>query len=71
MLEDTDIIPLMNNAGRATIIFVCAKCGAAYQATQQRLTVRATGSFSCHVCKEVLHSWAGAFDYFDWRAIEP
>lgn len=61
----------MEKAGRTTIIvFVCAKCGAAYQAAQQRLTVRATGSFKCQVCKEVLHSWAGAFDYLDWRAIE-
>lgn len=71
MLKGSDIRPLMNNAGRTKIIFVCAKCGAAYHATQQRLTVRATGSFSCHVCRELLYSWAGAFDYFDWRAIEP
>jgi hypothetical protein len=55
----------------AKIIFRCEKCGAAYQAAQQWIGVRASGSFKCHVCKEILYSWAGDYDYINWEAFEP
>jgi len=58
-------------AEQIRVIFCCARCEAAYQAIQQRLGVRVTGSFKCQVCRETLHSWAGRYDYFDWTAIEP
>jgi hypothetical protein len=61
----------MENGGQTKVLFCCAKCGAAYQAIQRRSPVRATGSFKCQVCRETLHSWAGRYDYFDWKAIEP
>jgi hypothetical protein len=60
----------MKRGIQITVRFCCTKCGALYQATQERMSIRATGSFKCHVCKEVLHSWAGEYDYFDWKAIE-
>jgi predicted SprT family Zn-dependent metalloprotease len=60
----------MENSGQTKVLFCCAKCGAAYQAIQQRSPVRATGSFKCQVCRETLHSWAGRYDYLDWKAID-
>jgi hypothetical protein len=60
----------MENSGQTKVLFCCAKCGAGYQAIQQWSPVRATGSFKCQVCRETLHSWAGRYDYFDWKAID-
>lgn len=36
-----------------------------------RIGVRSTGSFKCHVCRAVVRSWAGDYDYIDWMAFEP
>jgi len=58
-------------ASPSKVIFRCAKCGAAYQAAQHWVRVRSSGSFKCDVCREVLHSWAGDYDYIDWKAFEP
>lgn len=52
------------------VLFACIKCEACYLATQQRAPVRAAGSFRCQVCREEVHSWAGDYDYLNWRATD-
>src|SRR3954465_672276 len=53
-----------------TVIFVCAKCGAGYQATQKPLTDETNGNFQCEVCHTEIYAWTGAYTYIDWRAAE-
>jgi len=60
----------MDKRTEVLVLFCCAKCGACYRAMQERVPVRASGSFKCQVCREVLHSWAGDYDYSRWAAIE-
>ena len=52
------------------VLFACLNCEACYWATQQRAPVRAAGSFRCQVCREEVYTWAGEYEYFDWRATE-
>lgn len=52
-----------------TVIFVCSKCCAGYQATQ-RLTEGSNGSFQCEVCQTQVYAWSGSYAYLDWRALE-
>jgi hypothetical protein len=54
---------------RATVLFCCPKCGAGYQATQVQSPAHSK-SFECQVCRTEVHAWSGAYDLFDWKAVE-
>jgi hypothetical protein len=60
----------MQRGFAVTVIFCCPKCGAGYQAKQERHAFLGLHSFDCQVCKGEVHSWSGAFDYVDWEAVE-
>ena len=62
-----DVLLEIANQDKRVGITVIFCCEAGYQATQQR--ARATGSFKCHECREILHSWAGRYNYLDWKPI--
>jgi predicted RNA-binding Zn-ribbon protein involved in translation (DUF1610 family) len=53
-----------------TVLFVCPNCGAGYQVTQERLAMKASGTFGCQICRTEIYSWSGNYDYSDWKAYE-
>ena len=53
-----------------TLIFVCAKCGAGYRATQKPRTEKIKGNFHCEVCQTEIYAWSGPYAYLDWQAVE-
>ena len=53
-----------------TVIFVCSKCSAGYQATQTPRHERTIGSFECQVCQTEVYAWSGPYAYLDWEAVE-
>jgi hypothetical protein len=60
----------MTESARSTVVFVCPKCGAGYQASQEHYPGESFGSFKCQVCRSEVYSWRGAFDFSDWKAVE-
>jgi hypothetical protein len=55
-----------SNRRLATVIFVCAKCGQPYRATQERFPYERPGRFDCVKCSAPVHSWRGFFDFAEW-----
>ena len=54
-----------------TVIFVCSKCCAGYQAAQERRqTEKASDSFKCEICDTQVYAWSGSYAYVDWEAVE-
>jgi hypothetical protein len=53
-----------------TVVFVCLKCGAGYQATQKPAPEKTSGSFCCQVCQTEIYAWSGVYTYIDWQAVE-
>jgi len=49
------------------VVFACTGCSAPYEATQIRR--RATSTFSCGLCGDVVWLWSGPYDYTDWRSL--
>jgi hypothetical protein len=54
----------------ATVMFVCSKCCAGYQATQRPRPEETWGRFCCEVCQTEIYVWSGPYAYLDWRAVE-
>lgn len=53
-----------------TVIFVCSKCSAGYQAVQKARNEQIAGSFRCEVCQTEIYAWSGPYAYLDWQAVE-
>ena len=53
-----------------TVVFVCEKCSAGYQATQKPCSEKNSGSFCCQVCQTEVYAWSGHYTYVRWQAIE-
>jgi hypothetical protein len=49
------------------VIFACSMCGATFQALQRRRFDVQPDSFRCLICDNIVHRWAGAYDYLDWH----
>ena len=53
-----------------TVIFICSKCSAGYQATQKPRPEETRGTFCCEVCRTEVYAWRGPYAYLDWQAVE-
>ncbi|WP_074816556.1 hypothetical protein [Bradyrhizobium ottawaense] len=60
----------MIKSAATIVVFVCSKCGAGYQAKQQRFPGGSTGSYECSVCRSEVYFWEGDFHFFDWKPVE-
>ena len=54
-----------------TEYFSCPSCALPYRATKEPLPSKRSGSFSCEVCSGTVHTWSGAYDFFDWKIDQP
>jgi predicted RNA-binding Zn-ribbon protein involved in translation (DUF1610 family) len=47
--------------------FSCPNCGVPYTATREQHADKQSGNFRCEVCGSKVHTWAGNYDFFDWK----
>jgi hypothetical protein len=55
-----------------SVLFSCPKCGRVYRASQNLLgrNARQPGRLDCTVCRAMVHSWSGAYDYAIWTPLD-
>jgi hypothetical protein len=58
LMSECDAAPIVR------VIFACPRCAAAFEAVQSRRP--GSGTFTCKICGDQVHSWSGDYDFTDW-----